>query len=141
MIWRIRSRRKKEAGWAAVAEWTSGERQTTTFVRVSPLGGGLTDADLAAVLPGRPDGIVLPKAEGSSSVIALIAKIGTAPVPPILPIATETTAAIFPLASYGAYTSPYEIVRAKVLFGGHTAGIAAIDTVYPSLGDEAGLAA
>lgn len=39
----------------------------------------LTDTNLTAVLPGHPDGIALPKAEGAPSVTALIDKIGDAP--------------------------------------------------------------
>src|SRR5438105_10781742 len=36
------------------------------FVRVNALATGLTDADLDAIVPARPDGIVLPKAEGGA---------------------------------------------------------------------------
>ena len=36
------------------------------YVRVNALDTGLTDGDLDAVMPGRPDGILLPKAEGGS---------------------------------------------------------------------------
>ena len=162
---------KKEAGRAAIAEWLAGERPVATFVRVNPLDSGLTDADLATVLPGRPDGLVLPKAEGAESVRALIGKLGDAPVPPILPIATETPAAIFQLGGYGkvgehlagltwgaedlpaaigaatsreedgSYTPPYEMVRALTLFGAHAAGTAAIETVFPRIDDPQALAA
>ncbi len=62
----------------------------------------LTDTNLTAVLPGHPDGIALPKAEGAPSVTALIDKIGDAPALAILPIASETPAAVFQLSSYGA---------------------------------------
>jgi citrate lyase subunit beta / citryl-CoA lyase len=91
--------------------------------------------------------------------------------PPILPIATETPGGIFDLGSLrdvashligvtwgaedlpaaigaqasrqddGRYTPPYELARSLTLFAAHAAGVAAIDTVYPSFGDEAGLAA
>jgi citrate lyase subunit beta / citryl-CoA lyase len=91
--------------------------------------------------------------------------------PPILPIATETPGAVFDLGtlrdvsahlagvSWGAedlpaavgaatsretdgrYTPPYEMVRALTLFAAHAAGVAAIDTVFPAISDEAGLAA
>ena len=43
-------------------------RAKPVFVRVNPLDGGLADDDLDAILPGHPDGIVLPKAEGGESV-------------------------------------------------------------------------
>lgn len=73
------------------------------FVRVNPLGGGLTDEDLDAVLPGHPDGIVLPKAEGGESVAELARQLtarGNA-TSLILAIATETPAAMFGLGTYG----------------------------------------
>ena len=89
----------------------------------------------------------------------------------MLPIATETPAAIFTLGGYreakarlvgltwgaedlpaaigaatsreadGRYTEPYQIARALTLFAAHGAGVAAIDTVFPAIKDEAGLAA
>ena len=45
------------------------------FVRVNGLESGLTDADLDAVLPARPYGVVLPKGEGGASIIHLDAKL------------------------------------------------------------------
>lgn len=154
---------RKEAGRAAVAQWLAGDRAgVVSFVRVNPLDGGLTRADLAAVLPGRPDGLLLPKAEGAASVGELVALLDGASVP-ILPIASETPAAIFQLGSYGAvgphlagltwgaedlpaaigavtaresdgrYTPPYEMVRALTLFAAHAAGTAAIETVFPRI--------
>ena len=162
---------KKDVGRAAVAEWLAGDRAgVTTFVRVNPLDGDLTDADLAAVLPGRPDGLLLPKAEGAKSVEALVGKLGGVSLP-ILPIATETPAAIFQLGSYGAvsahlagltwgaedlpaaigaatsreadgsYTAPYELVRSLTLFGAHAAGSQAIETVFPRIDAPEALAA
>lgn len=38
------------------------------YIRVNALDTGLTLGDLAAVMPGRPDGIVLPKCEGAADV-------------------------------------------------------------------------
>lgn len=138
------------------------------LVRINPLDSGLLDDDLAAILDVPPDGLVLPKAEGASSVEALSTK---APDIPILPIATETPAAIFQLGSYasvrqhllgltwgaedlpaaigalgardktGRYTPPYELVRSFTLFGAHAAGVAAIETIYPDIADDEGLAA
>ncbi len=40
----------------------------------------------------------------------------------------------------GRYTAPYELTRSLTLFGAHAAGVAAIDTVYPAIRDDAGLA-
>jgi citrate lyase subunit beta/citryl-CoA lyase len=45
------------------------------FVRVNGLESGLTDADLDAVLPAKPDGVVLPKGQGGASIIHLDAKL------------------------------------------------------------------
>jgi len=162
---------KKDAGRAAIAAWLAGDRAgVTTFVRVNPLDGDLTDADLAAVLPGRPDGLLLPKAEGAASVTTLVGKLGGVDLP-VLPIATETPAAIFQLGSYGAvashlagltwgaedlpaaigaatsreadgsYTAPYELVRSLTLFGAHAAGTQAIETVFPRIDAPQALAA
>jgi citrate lyase subunit beta/citryl-CoA lyase len=44
-------------------------------VRVNGLGTGLTDADLDAIVPGRPDAIMLPKAEGGAAVVHADAKL------------------------------------------------------------------
>ena len=73
------------------------------FVRINPLAGDLADADLEAVMRARPDGLVLPKAQGAASVRELdrrLAALG-AGLPPILPIATETPQALFGLGEYG----------------------------------------
>lgn len=91
--------------------------------------------------------------------------------PPILPIATETPGAVFDLGTLrevahyligvswgaedlpaavgastsreadGSYTAPYEMVRSLTLFAAHAASVAAIDTVFPNIRDEDGLAA
>src|SRR4029079_13506671 len=45
------------------------------LVRVNGIATGLTDADLDAVVPARPDAIMLPKAEGGASVIHADAKL------------------------------------------------------------------
>ena len=162
---------KKAVGRVAVAEWLAGDRAgVATFVRVNPLDGDLTDADLAAVLPGKPDGLLLPKAEGAKSVEALIERLQGERLL-ILPIATETPAAIFQLGSYGevaahicgltwgaedlpaaigaatsreadgSYTAPYELVRSLTLFGAHAAGAQAIETVFPRIDAPDALAA
>jgi citrate lyase subunit beta/citryl-CoA lyase len=45
------------------------------LVRVNGIATGLTDADLDAIVPARPDAILLPKAEGGASVIHADAKL------------------------------------------------------------------
>jgi citrate lyase subunit beta/citryl-CoA lyase len=156
--------RKAEAR-AAVAEYLAQPRTLTLLVRVNPLGSGLIDDDLAAVLLHAPDGLMLPKAEGAASIEAVQADV------PILPVATETPAAIFQLGNYaavasrllgltwgaedlpaaigastsreadGRYTAPYEVVRSLALFGAHAAGVSAVETVYPDFRDLDGLTA
>ncbi len=160
----------KPAGREAVAAFLPQPRAVPVLVRVNPLGSGLTEADLAAALPGRPDGVMLPKAEGAASIAELRAMMAGIDVP-ILPIATETPAAVFQLGSYascrdallgltwgaedlpaaigasaareadGRYTPPYELARSLTLMGAHAAGVPAIETVYPDIRDSAGLAA
>ena len=159
----------KVAARAHVAAFLAEPRTMPLFVRINPLDSGLADDDLAAVLPGKPDGIMLPKAEGGASLAALDARLSGDIA--ILPIATETPAAIFALGSYGgvtdrlvgltwgaedlpaaigaatsreadgSYTAPYQLARSLTLFGAHAAGVAAIETVYPDFRDLDGLAA
>jgi citrate lyase subunit beta/citryl-CoA lyase len=45
------------------------------LVRINGLDTGMTDADLEAIMPGKPDAIVFPKAEGGTSVVHLDAKL------------------------------------------------------------------
>ena len=159
----------KSAARESVAAFLRQERRIALYVRVNPLDSGMIDADLAAVLAARPDGIVLPKAEGGASLRALDERLAGNIA--ILPIATETAAAIFTLGSYGgvtrrlagltwgaedlpaaigaasareadgSYTAPYQLARSLTLFGAHAAGVAAIETVYPDFRDLDGLAA
>ena len=146
-------------------------RSTKLFVRVNPLDSGEIGADLDAIATARPDGIVFPKAEGGASIEEMGRRMTMREfVCPILPIATETPAAIFQLGSYaavadrlcgltwgaedlpaaigaatsreadGRYTAPYEMARSLTLFGAHAAGVAAIETVFPAFHDRDGLA-
>ncbi len=91
--------------------------------------------------------------------------------PPVLPIATETPGAVFDLGTLrevshylagvswgaedlpasvgaatsretdGSYTAPYEMVRSLTLFAAHAAGVVAIDTVFPDIGNQEALGA
>lgn len=78
------------------------------YVRVNALDTGMTLADLAAVMPARPDGIVLPKCADAGQVRqvslwldAFEAAFGLAPGSTrILAIATETAGSLFGLGSY-----------------------------------------
>jgi citrate lyase subunit beta/citryl-CoA lyase len=148
-----------------------GVREKPVFVRVNPLSSGLTAADLRVLVDHPPAAIVFPKAEGRGSVErldTLMRDAGLGDIP-LLPIATETPAAIFEIGGYrdvadrligltwgaedlpaaigasaardadGGFTPPYELARSLTLFGAHAAGVAAIETVYPDFKDLAGL--
>jgi citrate lyase subunit beta/citryl-CoA lyase len=77
-------------------------------VRVNALDTGLTDGDLDAITAGRPDAIMLPKAEGAASVIHLDAKLAArealhglpAGDIKILALTTETAASLFLAGTY-----------------------------------------
>src|SRR6185437_4027028 len=45
------------------------------LVRINGLDTGMTDADLDAIVPGRPDAILFPKAEGGATVTHVDAKL------------------------------------------------------------------
>ncbi|MCY7318992.1 MAG: CoA ester lyase [Ramlibacter sp.] len=80
------------------------------FVRVNALDTGMLLRDLAAVMAGRPDGVMLPKCGGPQDVIqlghyldAFEASLGLAPgVTAIIPVATETPQAVLALKGYEA---------------------------------------
>jgi citrate lyase subunit beta/citryl-CoA lyase len=70
---------RKEHARAAALEFlkSAGTKQQRPrlLVRINGLDTGMTDADLNAVVPGKPDAIVFPKAEGGATVIHLDAKL------------------------------------------------------------------
>src|SRR5271169_3267068 len=146
------------------------------MVRVNGLQTGFTDADLDAIAPAKPDAIMLPKAEGGASVIHADAKLAvreaTVGLPDghikILPIATETAAALFLAGTFagasarligltwgaedlsaelgaqanrdaqGRWLDPYRLARVLCLAGAAAAGVPAIDTVYVDFHDNDG---
>jgi citrate lyase subunit beta / citryl-CoA lyase len=72
----------REAARAQAGEWLKARRQHLTqqreialWVRINPLDSRLWRDDLMAVLPGAPDGIVLPKASGPEAVQQLGAEL------------------------------------------------------------------
>jgi citrate lyase subunit beta/citryl-CoA lyase len=102
---------RKEAARRGAADFLGAAKRggTRLLVRVNGLGTGLTDADLDAVVPVRPDAIMLPKAEGGASIVHADAKLtarealhdiaeGTVG---IVAIATETAKALFLAGTYG----------------------------------------
>jgi citrate lyase subunit beta/citryl-CoA lyase len=103
--------RKPEARATSLAflkEVGAAGKRPRLLVRINGLDTGLTDADLDAVVAGRPDAVLLPKAEGGPSVIHLDAKLAAreaiAGLPDgaiaIMAIATETAAALFAAGTY-----------------------------------------
>ena len=88
------------------------ERQGRTagprlWVRVNALGTGMVEDDLAAVLPGRPDGMIQPKVEGASDVERLAAMLGDdGGTTRILPLVTETARAPFHIGSFAETALP-----------------------------------
>ena len=161
--------RKTDARQAVIVS-LSLPRSKPVFVRINPIPAGGFETDLPAVLKAKPDGIVLPKAEGAKDVLDLTDAMGDTPVP-VLPIATETPRALFKLDTYedvssslcgltwgaedlpatigasssretdGSYTPPFEWVRSVALFAAHAAGVKAVETVYPNIKDIDGLTA
>ncbi|WP_238364386.1 HpcH/HpaI aldolase/citrate lyase family protein [Mesobacterium pallidum] len=148
------------------------------WVRVNPLGTGMTEADLAAAVRPGLDGIMLPKCESGADVARAAAMIDpleqAADLPAghvrILPIVTETPAAMFGLGSYapahprlagltwgaedlsaclgatanrdatGQWTDPYRLARAWTLIAAAQAEVPAIDTIHADFRNLAGLA-
>lgn len=141
----------------------------TMIVRINPIDSGLAADDIAAIMPGRPDIIMLPKAEGAAAIAALDALHPA--LPPIIPLAAETPGGLFDLGTMrqcagrlagltwgaedmaagvgatanrdagGLFLPPYQLARSLALFAAHAAGVAAIDTVYPDIQDRDGLIA
>jgi citrate lyase subunit beta / citryl-CoA lyase len=93
---------------AFLKETVPAKERPYLIVRVNGLRTGLTDADLDAIVPARPDAVMLPKAEGGASVTHLDAKLAVREATGgiadgetrILAIATETAAALFVAGTY-----------------------------------------
>jgi citrate lyase subunit beta/citryl-CoA lyase len=149
------------------------------FVRVNALATGRALDDLVAVVRVHPYGIMLPKCQSGRDVARVDAHLSELEardgVPAgslrILPIVTESGAAMFELGSYardagprlcgmmwggedlatdigassnrrdGRYTPPFELARSLCLFGAAAAGVAAVDAVYTDFRDVDGLRA
>ena len=100
--------RKADARKMVAAAVSGAENKARVWVRVNPLSGGLTEADLDAVMTSAPGGIFLPKAEGGHDVATLDAMItarekaaGLAPgSTKVAALVTETAAAMFTTGTY-----------------------------------------
>jgi citrate lyase subunit beta / citryl-CoA lyase len=153
--------RKPEARANATRCLRHNQRPVKLLIRINPIGSVAAFDDLLAIAGCKPDGIVLPKTEGAASIRKAeehLAKRDLQGIP-LLPIATETSAAIFHLSEYqavgagllaltwgaedlpaaigaagarnpnGSFTPPYEVVRSLALFAAHAANVPAIETV------------
>ncbi len=102
----------KEGARASIAEFLSDkseDERARLWVRINPLDGPWAADDLAAVIPARPGGIMLPKSRGRHDVEELdrlitpledengIATGST----PVIALVTETAAAMFTTGDYG----------------------------------------
>ncbi|TGQ94673.1 MULTISPECIES: CoA ester lyase [unclassified Mesorhizobium] len=85
-----------------------GQTNPAIYVRVNDLSTGLTDDDLAKLVPARPDGIMLPKSNSGQDMQQLAAKLRVREAEndlpdgsiKILPIITETPAGLLAAATY-----------------------------------------
>ena len=111
----------KAAARAMTGEWLAAHREQVTggkrmgrWVRINALDSRLWRDDLLAVLPGGPDGIMLPKSAGPESLQQLSAEIyelesrsGLKPnAVKIMPLVSETAAAALTISAYVGATLP-----------------------------------
>ena len=98
----------REMALAFLRQHAPRARRPQLVVRVNALDTGMTDADLDGVVAGKPDTILLPKAEGGPAVIHLDAKLTAREAIHgvsdgairILALATETAASLFVCGTY-----------------------------------------
>lgn len=158
---------------ALVHQFLGGERRQAVWVRITPNDRNLTD-----ICGSAPDGIVVPKIadpeelDGYDYILRNTEKLaGLKPdVVKLMPIVTETPAAVLNLGKYGAkrmarlaaltwgaedlsatlgatanrdadgaFTTPYQVVRALALIAAKAAGVAAVETLHADYRDLAGL--
>lgn len=98
----------KARGRGMAAEWLADH--PGAWVRINPISTDLWQDDLAAVLPSRPAGVMLPKAAGPGQVAQLARIIadraGADAAIGILPLVSETAAAALTIPAYAADTPP-----------------------------------
>lgn len=164
---------------AAFAASSEASAAATLFIRVNDFSTGLTDDDLAAVMPAKPAGIMLPKCSSGDDLMLLSTKLRVHEAQNgiedgatrILPIITETAAGVLAGATYrnttprlagltwgaedlsaavgaratrdgsGRYTELFRFARTVTLLAASSAGVPAVDTVYPDFRNENGFRA
>lgn len=163
-----------------VASWVQEggrPRPWSCWVRVNPLDSGLTLQDLQAVVRPGLDGIMLPKAAGAQDIERVACYLDAFETAAgivcgtirLLPVATETPAAVFQLGNYrhprlaamtwgaedlsaaigasvrktsqGDWTPVFQTVRTLCLMGASSAGVVPIDTLHADFRDPEGLEA
>jgi citrate lyase subunit beta/citryl-CoA lyase len=98
-----RKAKARASAAAFVKEAARAAARPRILVRVNGLASGLTDADLDAIVPARPDAIMLPKAQGGADVVHADAKLSAREAIndladghiQIVAMAIETAAALF----------------------------------------------
>ena len=166
----------------AVRSFLDAQRANRTcqhWVRINSLTTGASLEDLAAVIGGGPDAILLPKVSSGADVVHLAHMLDVLEVREglepgsirIMPVATETAAAMFSLHTYhnssprligltwgaediaadvgattnrrpdGIYDDLYRMARTFCLLGAAAAKVAAIDTVWVNFREIEGLRA
>ena len=166
----------RESAAAFLKDAMANAQRPYLMVRVNGLQTGLTDADLDAMAPAKPDAIMLPKAEGGAAIVHAAAKLAVREAQndlpdghiKILPIATETAAALFMAGTFagtstrligmtwgaedlsaelgaranrdeqGRFLDPYRLARSLCLAGAAVAAVPAIDTVFIDFRNDAG---
>jgi len=96
---------------------STGSVEFRRYVRINPLSSGVALDDLAAVVGGRPDGILLPKCDPEDlktldHYLSALETVSTFPPGGIrvIAIATETPAAIFALGGYRGVSQRLEAI-------------------------------
>jgi len=168
--------RARESAAAFLKDARTSATRPYLMVRVNGLQTGLIDADLDAVASAKPDAIMLPKAEGGAALVHADAKLAVREAQndladghiKILPIATETAAALFLVGTFagasarligmtwgaedlsaelgaranrdaeGRFLDPYRLARSLCLAGAAAATVPAIDTVFVDFRNEIG---
>jgi citrate lyase beta subunit len=159
----VAASRKVEARKAIVAALNELDfGRVEKIVRINAPGSGLEEAEIAAVLPARPDSILVPKIE-SPEQVARIRRLLPDGLPLLIMIETAAAAvnlaaiAASPglaalvfgaedlIASLGGIRTPsnHEVHHARSALVLHAAafGLQALDMVYVDFNDEAGLRA
>ena len=162
-----------------VVEFLGDAVRPDCWVRINPLGSDDAEKDLRAVVGAAPLGIVLPKCSGGEDILRLDRTLDALEldcgdrkgVTRILPIVTETPAALFRMHEYGGasprlagltwgaedlaaalsatskrlpngdYDGPYQLARTLCLAAARAAEVMPVDTVFVDFRDMDGLMA